>query len=59
MGATCLHRKHAMKILITTCFCESSVHNWLGAWPCLRKPFSESELLTVVSACLAEAGPSP
>jgi DNA-binding response OmpR family regulator len=60
--ATHLQRKHGMKILITTGFCDSSVHNWLGnpmTWPCLHKPFSEGELLTAVSACLAEAGPSP
>ena len=60
--ATHLHRKHGMKILITTGFCDSSVHNWLGnpmAWPCLRKPFSESELLTAVSACLAGAELNP
>lgn len=60
--ATHLHRKHGMKILIMTGFCDSSVHIWLGnpmTWPCLRKPFTENELLTAVSACLAGARPSP
>ena len=60
--ATHLQRKHGIKILITTGFCDTSVHNWLGnpmTWPYLRKPFSENELLTAVSACLAETDLSP
>lgn len=60
--ATYLQRKHGLKILITTGFSDSSVLNWLGnpmTWPYLRKPFSEGELLTAVSACLAGAELSP
>jgi two-component system, response regulator PdtaR len=56
--ATYLQRKHDMKILITTGFSDTvvdqSVRN-AASWPCLRKPFSEGELLTAVSACLAES----
>jgi two-component system, response regulator PdtaR len=54
--ATYLQSRHGMKILITTGFHDSVVQQSVGnaaAWPFLRKPFSERELLTAVSACLA------
>lgn len=57
--ATYLQCKHDMKILITTGFNDSVIDQSVGnatAWPCLRKPFSDIELLTAVSACLAESG---
>ena len=57
--ATYLQSKHGMKILITTGFNDSFVHQSVGnasRWPFLRKPFSDKELLTAVSACLAEPG---
>ena len=63
--ATYLQSRHAMKILITTGFNDSIVKQWVGnaaAWPFLRKPFSERELITAVSACLAgrtETGNGP
>lgn len=60
--ATWLQSRHGMKILITTGFSDSAVHQWVGnpaAWPFLRKPFSETELLTAVSVCLADEGGDP
>jgi response regulator NasT len=55
--ASYLQSQFGMGILITTGFNEAVVHQWVGnptSWPFLRKPFSETELLTSVSACLAE-----
>lgn len=58
--ATCLQTKHGMKVLITTGFNDCVVHQWVGnptTWPFLRKPFSDTELLTAVSACLVQSAP--
>jgi two-component system, response regulator PdtaR len=57
--ATYLQKRHDMKVLITTGFNNNVVQRSVGnpaPWPLLRKPFSETELLTAVSACLAEEG---
>lgn len=57
--ATKLHKDHGVKILITTGFPDAFVRRHLNqtlTCAILKKPFSDQELLTAVSASLAESG---